>query len=97
MIPKIISLTPAQNGWWAKFYNDGEWYAPIAAWALCEYEGDRCVLPLLPSEAGMVPHSPDEGHCDMLYLPDGKFVLISEETPYGWKMVSDGNESSLFA
>ncbi|EAM9431610.1 hypothetical protein BCN13_08145 [Salmonella enterica] len=36
--PKIVSLTPAIAGWWAKFRQDIEWYSPVAAWALAEKE-----------------------------------------------------------
>ncbi|ASD86217.1 hypothetical protein LFZ16_08180 [Salmonella enterica subsp. enterica serovar India str. SA20085604] len=34
--PKIVSLTPAIAGWWAKFRQDIEWYSPVAAWVLVD-------------------------------------------------------------
>ncbi|ECI2942743.1 hypothetical protein DRT82_01070 [Salmonella enterica subsp. diarizonae] len=36
--PKIVSITPAIAGWWAKFRQDIAWYSPVAAWALAEKE-----------------------------------------------------------
>ena len=38
---KILQLIPANLGWWVRYRDDtpdGEWTAPIVAWALAETE-----------------------------------------------------------
>ncbi|ECE0791357.1 hypothetical protein GK48_14550 [Salmonella enterica subsp. diarizonae] len=90
---KIISLTPAITGWWAKFTDETEWYSPVAAWALCEVKDDasrmtggkhQLILPVLTSEAGMTPHHEDQGCCELLYLPDAKFTRLEGDYCYAW-------------
>ncbi|HII3144450.1 TPA: hypothetical protein ACY3HI_002813 [Citrobacter braakii] len=102
--PTIISLTPATSGWWAKFTQDEEWYSPVAAWALCEMKDSasrtaggkhQLILPVLTSEAGMIPHHENQGYCELLYLPDEKFTGRDGEYCYVWDLVGgvkkDGN------
>ncbi|QDL34654.1 hypothetical protein [Serratia liquefaciens] len=94
---KIRSISPAVPGWWAKFTeNDAdrtEWYSPVAAWALCDVKYNKQkdtsehVLPVLTSEFGMTPHHPDEGYCELLYLPNHEFVFSGETYCYSWRMV----------
>lgn len=86
---KIVSLTPAIAGWWAKFRDDIEWYSPVAAWALCRMSDDECraydvILPVLTGEEGMTPHHEDQGYCELFYLPDEKFRLLGGEYCYAW-------------
>ena len=100
--PKIVSLTPAVAGWWAKFTDETEWYSPVAAWALCEMKNSAVdknkyhrILPVLTGEGGMEPHHEDQGWCELLYLPDEKFVMSGGEYCYAWVPVKgvkqDGN------
>ncbi len=101
---KIVNLTPAIAGWWAKFTDETEWYSPVAAWALCEVKDDasrmtggkhQLILPVLTSEAGMTPHHEDQGYCELLYLPDAKFTRLEGDYCYAWVLVDgvkkDGN------
>lgn len=86
---KIVSLTPAIAGWWAKFRDDIEWYSPVAAWALCRMSDDEClaydvILPVLTGEEGMTPHHEEQGYCELFYLPDEKFRLSGGEYCYAW-------------
>ena len=98
---ETLSISNALPGWWAKFKDDDgtEWYSPIAAWALCEIHhfgtGDtyREILPVLTSELGVSPHSPDEGMCECLYLPDKKFVHCGESMVFAWYPVNDSSNS----
>ncbi|HCA7159583.1 TPA: hypothetical protein ACJ2TD_001834 [Klebsiella pneumoniae] len=95
----IRSLSPALPGWWAKFIEDDtdrtEWYSPVAAWALCDVKYSKQVntsehvLPVLTGEFGMEPHHPDIGYCELLYLPDKKFVFSGETHCYSWVMVPE--------
>ncbi|MBW3470982.1 hypothetical protein I6L78_02440 [Proteus vulgaris] len=94
----IKSLSPVISGWWAKFVDDDEhkavWYSPVAAWALCdikyEFRDDvsQLILPVLTSELGMEPLHPDEGGCELLYLPNETFVRIDEPCCFAWQLVS---------
>ncbi|WP_234262613.1 hypothetical protein [Klebsiella aerogenes] len=91
---KIKSMTPALPDWWAKFTDDDGsiWYSPVAAWALCDvtHRDDAVsalILPVLTSEMGMEPHHPDEGYCEMLYLPGKKFERSRENYCYAWYLV----------
>lgn len=96
---KIRSLSPAVAGWWAKFTeNDAggtEWYSPVASWALCnvkyskQVETVEQVLPVLTGEFGMTPFHPEEGSCELLYLPDKKFTFSGEMFCYSWVMVPE--------
>lgn len=96
---KIRSISPALSGWWAKFIEDDEgrteWYSPVAAWALCDVKYTKQagtsehVLPVLTGEFGMEPLHPDEGYCELLYLPDKKFVFSGETHCYSWVMVME--------
>ncbi|EEL9738984.1 hypothetical protein UJ79_00525 [Salmonella enterica subsp. enterica serovar Muenchen] len=102
--PKIVSLTPAIAGWWAKFRQDIEWYSPVAAWALCEMQSNvlnandgkyQAILPVLTGDEGMRLHHEEQGHCELLYLPDEKFTTLGGEYCYAWVLVDgvkkDGN------
>lgn len=98
--PKIVNLTPAIAGWWAKFTDETEWYSPVAAWALCRMSDDECraydvILPVLTGEEGMTPHHEDQGYCELLYLPDAKFTRLEGDYCYAWVLVDgvkkDGN------
>lgn len=89
--PKIVSLTPAIAGWWARFRQDIEWYSPVAAWARCEMKDSastitdgkyQVILPVLTGEAGMTLHHEEQGYCELLYLPDEKFTLLGGEYCY---------------
>ncbi|EMH2395633.1 MULTISPECIES: hypothetical protein [Morganellaceae] len=94
----IKSLSPAISGWWAKFVDDDEqktvWYSPVAAWALCDvkYEKETNVyahiLPVLTSESGMEPLHPDDGYCELLYLPDETFIHANEPYCFAWHLVN---------
>lgn len=96
---KIRSLSPALPGWWAKFIEDDadrtEWYSPVAAWALCDVKyskqtnASEHVLPVLTGEFGMEPYNPDDGYCELLYLPDKKFVFSGEAHCYSWVIVQE--------
>lgn len=96
---KIMSLSPAVPGWWAKFTENDvektEWYSPVAAWALCEvkYSKQRDtsehILPVLTGEFGMEPHHPEDGQCEILYLPDNQFVFSGEAYRYSWRMAAE--------
>lgn len=98
--PKIVSLTPAITGWWAKFKDDDrtEWYSPVAAWALCNVQDDtsrmtggthQLILPVLTSEAGMTPYHDEQGYYELLYLPDEKFTPSVEPGCSAWYPVKD--------
>lgn len=96
--PKIVSLTPAIAGWWAKFRQDTEWYSPVAAWALCEMQSSvlnandgkyQVILPVLTGEAGMRPHHEEAGYCEMLYLPDAKFTRLEGDYCYAWVLADE--------
>ena len=91
---QVKSLTPVNAGWWAKFTDpDGLiWYSPVAAWALCAvtHTGERDVqeeiLPVLTSEVGVEPHHQEAGYCEVLYLPESRFVLSHEPGAFAWFM-----------
>jgi hypothetical protein len=95
---KIRSLSPAVQGWWAKFTDPDKtvWYSPVAAWALCDVryskqlDTSEQVLPVLTSECGMAPHHPDDGYCELLYLPDVKFRFSGEAYCYSWVIAEEG-------
>ncbi|ECD3768323.1 hypothetical protein EWG08_12790 [Salmonella enterica subsp. enterica serovar Reading] len=100
-IPKNIS--PAVQGWWAKFRNDNgnDWYSPIAAWAICDvfYSGDSEtyseILPILTGEYGMAPYHQGDGFYECMYLPNTKFILSDEPGSFAWYPVeeSTGHET----
>jgi hypothetical protein len=95
---KTRSLSPAVPGWWAKFTEQDKtvWYSLVAAWALCDVryskqkEISEQVLPVLTCEFGMAPHHPDEGYCELLYLPDVKFRFSGETYCYSWVIAEEG-------
>lgn len=98
----IKSITPVVSGWWAKITDNDEakteWYSPVAAWALCgvSYEQSTSVhtqiLPVLTGESGMEPLHPDEAYCELLYLPDDKFIRMGEPCMYSWAIVKGDGE-----
>ncbi|HBM0095208.1 TPA: hypothetical protein LT061_001607 [Salmonella enterica subsp. enterica serovar Blitta] len=96
---KILSLTPAVAGWWAKFTDETEWYSPVAAWALCRMSDDECrrydvILPVLTSEKGITPHHEEDGYCELLYLPDEKFRMSGGEYCYAWVIADKQDNKS---
>ncbi|MCP9267589.1 hypothetical protein M5U04_05625 [Xenorhabdus sp. XENO-1] len=98
----IKSISPAIAGWWAKFIENDEanteWYSPVAAWALCDIKYEKqekiCtqILPVLTTEFGMEPLHPNDGSCELLYLPDDKFIRSDESYCFSWHLMnSEGN------
>lgn len=86
---EIVSLTPAVPGWWAMFTDEKRyrWYSPVAAWALCQHVSCgvniRTILPVLTGEEGVTPV---DQNCELLYLPEKKFIKVKGTGKFIWRV-----------